>query len=238
MIILYIPFVRDEAGDLTDLVCRWKDNHPHPATQPLTIIYHNDDYEQEDISYGTSIYICAHGFDEHKLKVGNNRDPQKASYVDAARLAGRFNQDFIPIAYKLSAVHLYCCGSATKNAYLAQQFKENLLRPVRAVVFYNGMLSIPDQFGNRWSFGQNKPVPVDFTADFSFYDTSEEDVPATRRRSIKDLDLDDWLEEGRINRQHTFFARIKTARAEVLAKKRRQSEENIESSNAVLVLTK
>jgi len=220
MIILYIPFLRSEAGDLTNLVELWKMSHQRSTAEPLIIIYHNDDYDQEVISSGTSLYICAHGYENCSLHVYNNSDPEKASFLHIADLAKQFNNDFLPIAHRLSIIHMYFCGSEYKNRCITQQFKQNLLRPDCPIVFYNGTITIPDAFGQRWSLGQGKKVPIDATAVYSFCATDKDDEPIPKYIPLKEQYSGTWIEEARAQRHYQFFDRLEKARESLLAKKR------------------
>jgi hypothetical protein len=80
MIILYIPFPRKQAGDLSDLVNQWQLNHKKNSSEALWIIYQNDDFDQDLIEALTSVYICVHG-DDHNLQLGNHRDIEKAQLI-------------------------------------------------------------------------------------------------------------------------------------------------------------
>jgi hypothetical protein len=73
MIILYIPFSREHAGDLSDLVCQWHVNHKKHYVETILIIYKGDEFDQDLIEPLSSVYICAHGYDSRTLAVGNHR---------------------------------------------------------------------------------------------------------------------------------------------------------------------
>jgi len=149
MIILYIPFSREQAGDLSDLVCQWQVNHKKHYVETILVIYKGDEFDQDLIESLSSVYICAHGYDSRPLAVGNHRIIEQAQCLNMVNLAERFNNDFLLVAHCIPYIHLYCCGNQEKNRALALSFKSNLLRPNANILFYKGMITIPDERGQR-----------------------------------------------------------------------------------------
>lgn len=214
MIILYVPFTREQAGDLSYLVNLWQENHNHTSTLPLRIIYHNDNYDQGVVKSPSSIYICAHGYHNSILHVGNNSEFAEATRLDMATLGERFNNDFVPIAHKITLIHLYCCGDEKKNKTMAHLFKHYLLRPDCTIMFYNGALTIADAEGKQWSLGADKKTPVENSASFLFSGHDGDSEQSSERLSIKEQDKYEWRQNARLQRQQTFFARQKSRRTE------------------------
>jgi hypothetical protein len=199
MMILYIPFPRDEAGDLTPLVQLWQENHLRVSCESLIVLYQKDEYEQDLILPGSSLYICAHGYDSPLLEIGNNVQHDEALRINISTLASRITDDFLPIAYQLSHIHLYCCGSKSKNLNMSHRLQEDLLRSECVIVSYSGSITPADIKGRMWSWWEGTAIPVEHTAMRVFPTSNEE---SERRVSLRERS---WREEDRIRRHCKFF---------------------------------
>ena len=117
--ILYVPFKRDNAGDLVDRVEQWKKNPAVSSQEPIHVIYYDDDFDAELIlsAIRLDVYICAHGLaDDSPLVVANNADLSIADRIDVEEVSRRFLHDFLFVSHQFAVIHLYCCGSETKNS--------------------------------------------------------------------------------------------------------------------------
>jgi hypothetical protein len=199
MMILYIPFLRDEAGDLTHLVQLWQENHLRASGESLIVLYQKDEYDQDLILPGSSLYICAHGYDSPFLEIGNKVRRDEAVRINISTLASRITDDFLPIAYQLSQIHLYCCGSKSKNLSMSQHLQANLLRSECVIVSYSGTITPADIKGRMWSWREGSTVPVERTAIRIFPTPCEE---SDRRVSLRERS---WREEDRMRRHCKFF---------------------------------
>ena len=212
MIILYIPFPRAQAGDLGPLITRWQINHKRNSLEEMVAIFQNDDYDHESIISHSSVYICAHGYEDELLEVGNDLLVNKAQRVNMVTLAERFTNDLIPISFRLSFVHLYCCGSHKKNKSLALNLKDNLLRSEFDIRFYSGNVTIADEKGCQWSFGNEGKKPVENTCSF-LHNVLREDISnLSWERSIKQKSHMFWHKEARMKRMDGYFKLGKKAR--------------------------
>ncbi|RUR06983.1 hypothetical protein [Legionella sp. km772] len=215
MIILYIPFPRILAGDLSSLVNQWQVNHQKNSKEPLIIIYQGEDFDQDLIEPLSSVYICAHGYRTQHLEVGNNAKLAVAQCINMLTLAERFTNDLLPVVHCLAKVHLYCCGIHEKNKVLANLFKTHLLRTSFHIFFYNGNITIPDVQGQRWSFGAAGATYVDNTISSVHHISSNDGGEVfTDRLSIKDRDLLFWRENARLNRIDKYLEQQKKRRHE------------------------
>lgn len=236
MIILYVPFERHKAGDLVNLVNWWKHNQNTKLSAPLLIIYHKDKINYDAIGEISNLYICAHGYsDDSPLGLGNYSCLATAELLKIPEVADHFNQDFVPIAYKIMAIHLYCCGSQKKNKQITELFRQNMLRPECPLYYYNGILTIADLNGTQWSFGVGKPIPVESVLAKLFYVEPENLCP--ERKSIKQETFESGLEQARIDRRNRFFDRQKNDREERLWLKRRAAPKEEVASEVVLTST-
>ena len=218
--ILYVPFTRDQAGDLVVLVEHWKTNHSRQSKQAIHIIYHGDDFDLMDDDDKTEIYVCAHGFsDQYSELVGNYSAILKADLISIQTLANRFNHDFLSIASQISAIHLYCCGSQKKNMEIARQFRANLLRPELPIHSYSGRLTIADLNGTRWSFTEAKATPVETTAHILYPLEKCLDEP-THRMPIKESTKEKSFARDKEKKRDDFFAHQKKARHLVIESRR------------------
>lgn len=149
MIILYIPFEKNAAGDLIDKAKIWETN---ASPEEIKIIYYKEDFDEENIPQDTVVYILAHGADDDPRFVANACDSKVATLIDIETLATRFNHDFLVINHCISHIHLYCCGNLGKNASLATNFRAMLLRPERNTInYYQGKIYPPDMSGRLWA---------------------------------------------------------------------------------------
>lgn len=203
--ILYVPFTRDNAGDLGNLVDQWKINYSSTSNGAIHIIYHGDDFDfesDENSSVDESqIYICAHGLpDNYPMAVGNHIDLSKSDILSIEEVTNRFNQDFLPVSHQVSVIHLYCCGNASRNKEMATLFRKDLLREEMPVYCYSGSVSIPDMQGTLWSFSGAVATPVHNTVNvLSAPNISLEDEKSNRayfRKEIIEKSYDDSHEKS------------------------------------------
>lgn len=227
MLILYVPFPREQAGDLVNLVEFWKKNHIKHFDSPIEIIYFDEEINPKLEKHKLDVYICAHGNDDLSFMfVGNNSNKSAADFISIHKLADRFNQDFLYLTPGIKSIHLYCCGSYQKNREMAKQLHDAMLRPLTAINFYNGTITAVDESGKQWSFGGSKSVPVrDALSQFFSPDCFvEQDI--FRRKSVKSLpQYEDYLEL----RRNAFFSRIKEKRWELI--KENREKHNVLSSS-------
>lgn len=210
MIILYIPFSRDKAGDLTLQTELWQKNHRLSSERTIAIIYHNDEIDTDILPFRVEVYICAHGFSNSDLMVVSSKEEQ----VDLVTVATRFNQDLFSVFNKFSAIHLYCCGTKNKNKQLATILSDNLLRPEYPIYYYSGTLFAPDNKGVKRSMDASQvQIPVEQTQQF-IYKPVIDTVECTDRPFLKDYSVSIWLEEAVQNRRDAFFAGVRTRREE------------------------
>ncbi|WP_173238133.1 hypothetical protein [Legionella antarctica] len=204
---------------MVERVESWKHEQSKLSDNGIHIIYHGDDvdFDVERISPSV-IYICAHGFsDDHPLVVGNNVDFTKTEFLDIQRVSHRFNQDFGWVFNQIEAIHLYCCGSQSKNKKMAEELLTGLMRKDISIHSYAGHVTTPDSNGIRWSFSINQKVPVQDTESILLkQDTCE--IPS--RVGIKAETIERFLEEAKERRRYNFFARGKAARQEELYHRR------------------
>ncbi|HGH3004176.1 TPA: hypothetical protein ACJIJ5_001628 [Legionella pneumophila] len=59
MKILYVPFPRNQAGDLKTMVELWKKNDEQFSGDRIEIIYFNDDIDCDQFDEKIDIYLCA-----------------------------------------------------------------------------------------------------------------------------------------------------------------------------------
>ena len=228
MIILYVPFTRAQSGDLTNLVQCWQTNYKKAINNCIRIIYHQDEIDYDDIGRRSELYICAHGYSEWSF-VGNNVDVFKADVLSPQKLAERFNQDIVPIADKIQALHLYCCGSENKNMNIATELMHNILLAESPLYFYSGLLWGADDKGKLWSMDLGRRVPVEDTAvELSFCFPESDEQTKSYRIPCKQQHLEKWYEKMRNNRRFAFFEKVIEERLDRLQKFRTKVMEVIQ----------
>ncbi|STX50014.1 RNA binding protein (contains ribosomal protein S1 domain) [Legionella busanensis] len=159
MIILYVPFERANCGDLGEKAKLWKDNYSLNTTEKISIIYYKDDFDYENIDPNSTIFILAHGALDISNILANHPEPNQASIINIDSLVSRFEFDFLSIIYKISAIHLYCCGNKQKNQLMANQFQLSLLRSEYVhIYFYQGIIYAPDKQGRFLTKLNNKII--------------------------------------------------------------------------------
>ncbi|MBL7481836.1 RNA-binding protein [Legionella bononiensis] len=228
MKILYVPFSREKAGDLTNLVNIWKENHLKNYNSPIKIVYFNEHagIAPEDVTF--EVFICAHGCDEiNFMFVGNHVDFSKADFIDIQTVAERFNHDFLYYSTQIISTHLYCCGNYQKNKSIAEQFQANVLGTVGIINYYNGSITTVDEQGKQWSLGGSKPVPVAETARKIFVPYISLEHEMNKRKSIKHRPT---YEECLEQRRNKFFANCKKNRFKAIQERRHGSNESVSIS--------
>ncbi|HHQ9297529.1 TPA: RNA-binding protein [Legionella pneumophila] len=232
MKILYVPFPRNQAGDLKSMVELWKKNDEQFSPDRIEIIYYNDDINYDELDEKIAIYICAHGSDDGNVtKLFNHSNPLVAESLDIKEVAERFERDILPISYWISAVHLYCCGSKNKNQMMAELLGHSLLRPEKPIYHYSGSVSIVDEYGKQWSFANHVKIPVHLVAKRTFIlNFFDEEQP--HRAFVKKAFQGKTYEELLAKKEDSFFAKVKEKRASVLLSKRlgKKSQDGEENS--------
>lgn len=223
MKILYVPFPCEKAGDLSNLVNIWKDNHLKNYDSPIKIVYFNEDIGDalEDVQF--EVYICAHGFDDLAFMfVGNHTDYSKADFIDIQTLADRFNHDFLYYSTQIISTHLYSCGSYQKNKSIAEQFQSKVLRTKGTINYYHGSITTADAFGKQWSLGGDKPVPVADTIRKIYIPSVSLELDEKKRESIK---LIPTYEEFLEKKRNQFFSNSNANRFKRIQERRKRSSE-------------
>ncbi|HAZ7574050.1 RNA-binding protein [Legionella sp. PATHC032] len=220
MKILYVPFPRNQAGDLKSMVELWKKNDEQFSNVRTEIIYFSDDIDYDLFDEKIDIYICAHGSDDENLKVVfNHSNPLIAEHLDIKKVAERFERDILPISYWVSAIHLYCCGTDKKNKMMAELLGHSLLRSEKPIYHYSGSVSIVDEFGKQWSFANNAKTPIHSVAKKMFIlNFFDEEQP--HRAPVKKAYQSKTYKELLATKEESFFAKVKENRASVLLSKR------------------
>lgn len=213
MKILYVPFPREQAGDLDKMVQLWQENHLKNFSMPIKIIFFGDDFDLEPDIRDAEIYICAHGGVPSFLYLGNNSEEPKGELIDIDTLANRYNHDFLYYAPRISKVHLYCCGGIDENYTMANRLNTLLLGSKKPIIFYSGSLSIADEQGNQWSFGKSKPVLASKKAKMIYCPEAALSDEVPRRKWVKELPSYEGYLEQRCN---YFFMKAKHRRAEII----------------------
>ena len=219
MIILYIPFTRDEDGDLGNRAAKWQENHSVNSAVKIKIIYHNDNYEDEEIDPLSEIYVLGHGLEYDAEFIANSYDASKAWYMDVGALSERFNEDFALILHKISQIHLYCCGDQNKNKQLAQNFQGLMVRnEFSEINYYAGIINLPDKRGQKWTYLQGWQIPVESTKQTlnKFECTLEQ--TKNHFRSVEATAL--LIDLKKTQRYDHYLFSIKKARQKLIAEKR------------------
>lgn len=161
MIILYVPFPKENAGDLTNSLEIWLKNHRLNHFSSIRIVYHNEQFALDTAGESLEIYVCAHG-DNFEEIIGNHIDEDSASLINTTALAARFNDDFYPCSASIDVIHLYICGNKEKNRNLAATFKSYLSDlATRTVYYYHGSLYGADAEGSLFGFHKRRKLPID-----------------------------------------------------------------------------
>ncbi len=228
MIILYVPFTRDNAGDLADGVDLWKQNHKENSNIPIVIIYHQDIFKYKDIDDKSEIYICVHGNDLENLTVGNHSSLERSDLISIKTVSERLDHDFLYISHKIADIHLYCCGNQRKNHNLAKILQAHLSRPENSTIhFYKGTLTVPDRNGTKWSVEGDSKIPIQNTEQRVDILTPKSPDSPEHRKSVKHNNVYNQRREIRRNRM---FAQIKDDRYERMSAFRIRVLEEIDSN--------
>ena len=221
MKILYVPYPRERAGDLANLVDIWKENHLKNYNSPIKIMYFNEYAGSALDNVKFEVYICAHGSDDlNFMFVGNHTDLSKVEFIDIQTVAARFNQDFLYYSTQIISTHLYCCGNYQKNKSIADQFQAKVIGFTGTINYYTGSITTADKQGKQWSLGGAKPVPVaDIVRNiFVPYITLEPEI--IKRKSIKHIPT---YEECLEKRRDQFFSYSKANRLKTIQERRPES---------------
>lgn len=135
MIILYIPFAKDEAGDLSQAAEAWVINHRNNSIESIMVIHHQDEFRRAEILYASSLYVLAHGCDDVNM-IANHIDETKGQRISISTLTDRFNQDILAIAHSIGFIHIYCCGTEQDNELRARQFQSGYLRAENSPIYF------------------------------------------------------------------------------------------------------
>lgn len=221
MLILYVPFSKENAGDLVALVERWKENHIVNTKVPIKILYHQDEYDSDEIHSDSEVYICAHGYPEENLMaVGNHSNQLMAQFITMQTVSDRFDYDLLYVSSQISSTHLYCCGNLQKNQALASLFQSVRVRPEdNDVFYYAGSVTIADIQGRQWALGENQVIPIqnmrmqlsDMSTPFQIEDSSPDRFHIKQNRCH---------EKGLQSRRDKFFSSVKDHRASKVASMR------------------
>ncbi|KTC81608.1 hypothetical protein [Legionella brunensis] len=225
MIILYIPFEFSEAGDLTKLANIWITNHKSNSIEEIKLIYHNEDYDQEAINYGSTIFVLAHGYNNKPGQVANNSDGDLAIFIDMKTVAERFTQDTLPVAHCFYSVHTYFCGEQSINSQRAVSFQSQCLRTENSpIYYYDGSIYTPDAKGVRFAEVNNQFFPIELhqhELSSKPADLDPEKIPL-KLRGIMEM-----IEKALPKRREKFFDRCKEDRHRLFAKNRLPKDEEI-----------
>ncbi len=158
---LYIPFIKEEAGDLAFLAKVWRSH----VTEEINILYHYDDFDSSELENLSDLYVLAHGsLTDNDLNLYNAQDVNSdLKCIDPEVLAHRLQCDFINSFHRIKNIHLYCCGSFEKNYQLTRQLEAALIRETPKLHFYFGTITVPSTDGQAWSIGlfQNVVRPIE-----------------------------------------------------------------------------
>ncbi|KTD49165.1 hypothetical protein [Legionella quateirensis] len=218
MKVLYVPYPRENAGDLTKLVDIWKENHLKNYNSPIQIMYFNEDAGKALRNVTFEVFICIHGSEDPSFMFfGNHVDYSKADFIDIQTVADRFNQDFLYYSSQIISTHLYCCGNHQKNKSIADQFQAKVLGTTGTIKYYDGSITALDEQGKQWSYRGSKPVPVVDTVRTIFAPNISLNFEINKRKSVKHLPTyEDRLEQ----RRNQFFSYSKANRFKTLQKRR------------------
>lgn len=215
MIILYIPFEKPDAGDLTYNALFWQKNHMKNSMEELKIIYFNEDFDEETIEKNTTIFVLAHGFDSEPVLANS---VHKEIIIPIETLVERFNRDFVVAAHQLGTIHLYCCGGKAKNAFLAKEFQQALMRPEYSNInYYTGVLYVPNDENKLMTRINNKDIPA--VAE-SLHAIHEEIEPEYYRKTIKTGLLQFYKQRAKESHRINYFSLNREHRSELLLFKR------------------
>ncbi|HHF7347834.1 TPA: hypothetical protein ACPSKE_001001 [Legionella feeleii] len=217
MIILYIPFSRDEAGDLPSGVALWKTNHRISSQERLKVIYHQDDYSPDLISPESKVYIVAHGYEEKPTVVANCAEASKAIFLDMETVTKRFEYDLLVIAPCIATVHTYFCGSQKNNYERASTFQTQWLRSEQApIYYYAGNLAAPDRNGFFWAQSDSEYVPLTRCCH-TLTSTSLDEEEAPKRDNIKMEKMSAMSAHRHEKKRENFFTQAKKNRQDLIA---------------------
>ena len=230
MIILYVPFSRNNSGNLSVLVEAWKNNYFNATSKPIDIVYFNEDFDLKMLEAGAEIYICAHGSDSNELLMLNHDNSSLAQTISIETVARRFNYDFLSMHNKIQYIHIYCCGSQKKNEGIARDFSNNLVLFCCPVISYSGSLFNANRHGELLTFNQGKFMPVKITATMNYTenDWTLKDNSGiyswSERLKIRHQDLQEnrnrWWSEAHLSRCDLFFQMRKIHRNNCYSKAR------------------
>ncbi|WP_126337645.1 hypothetical protein [Legionella spiritensis] len=212
------------------MVINWQKNHIQNSNTPIQIIFHQEELDESLNENSFEIYVCVHG-DYNSTALSNHSDESKATIIDIVTVSDRLNSDFLPVAYNISNIHMYCCGDQAKNKELARQLQSNLLRLPPQINYYDGCLYAPDSNGKQWSLLNNRLVPVHSVIQYLYTlgsdDIDDEITPQTPGRAIKSIEQ--WLLDCQKNKRNDFFSRNRNNRRLVLQNHRNNVQDDVRS---------
>ncbi|ASQ47419.1 hypothetical protein [Legionella clemsonensis] len=201
MIILYIPFSQTQTGNLADAARIWVANHSLYSTEEIQVIHHGEPLNDNLLEKDITVFVLAHGSETDPTIVTNFTDPATATIISTETLAERFNYDFLFIATRLEAIHLYCCGQEKKNALLAKKFEDSLLLLDNGEIkYYGGVIFTPDEKGNHWLISDSGIRQPAIANTHRFFRMAPSDS-ASIGKDIKSLTLEKYLQDCKIQRR-------------------------------------
>ncbi|CEK10024.1 hypothetical protein [Legionella hackeliae] len=230
MIILYIPFTREQAGDLLSATEQWVINHQRNFSEEIQLICHQDNYKQSSICSSSSVYILAHGYAGIFDKVANHSDGRLATFISISTVADRFTIDMMPISYRIDDIHFYSCGSEKENHHRASRFQAEWLRSSNMSIFYYaGKISIPNEKGERLTEVEDKFFPINRYMfklfNQQFLEQEFREIPIQRQGVLR------MITENPIKRRENFFSNSKEKRLLMLIQRRKTKEEHEETAS-------
>ncbi|MCE3046379.1 hypothetical protein [Legionella sp. 16cNR16C] len=210
MIVLYVPFTREKAGDLVAGTDEWLRNHLPISAESIGVLFYKEPLKLAFLSEPLQVYICAHGYANSSLELGNHKNYNQALRISAEEVAQRFNYDFLLIHHRICSIHVYCCGESSKNSVIASELNENLQLFECPIVSYGGILTVPDTNGRQWSLNGSARVPVALTAR----EMKSKSLAATMNldRHLITQSSSLWWRDSQESRQMSFFTRQKADR--------------------------
>ncbi|WED42108.1 hypothetical protein [Legionella cardiaca] len=235
MIILYIPFLKDKAGDLSNLAQIWVNNHKNNSQEEILVIYFGDRYSQKFVKAKSNIYILGHGYENKPGQIANHSQEELATFIDMATLSMRFNYDMLSIAHLFGSIHIYCCGSNEINQQRAWVFSKNYLRSDGLPIFYySASVFSPDEHNVRWACKDNRWFNIE---EHKWQLPIKESIESVEPRLSVKLQSKLGMFNGTEKRRENYFKINKEKRLGLFMKirntpKKKQEVQNIEVPEA------
>ncbi|KTC94518.1 hypothetical protein [Legionella erythra] len=222
MIVLYVPFPRNQAGDLAAGMDSWVKNHTQNFGQTIQVIFYQDEINYDAIPPDASIFLCAHGSSGAELKLYNNSNLDLSDDISIEEAARRLSHEFVFIHHKIQNIHLYCCGSQEKNSQMAKLIKDYLPHlQENHIHYYRGSLTSPNESGQLFSIVDAYYLPAEqvrFTVPPSKQQAQDEDDSTSCSKFhqyylSKHFPYNDCFKAKRQEqKRHNFFAGIRERR--------------------------